>query len=82
MRARVAAELLRLGADVNAVDNIGVAALMYAVLSGDVGVIRVLLAVPGVDVNLTTVDGRTALSWARGKRHAAVVALLEAAGAR
>ena len=81
--AATAAELLRVGADVNAVCNDGWSALMEAAIDGYVDVVRVLLAVPGVDVNLTNARGDTALSMARRTGcHAAVVALLEAAGAR
>ena len=53
---------------------------MFAAIKGYLDVVRVLLAAPGVDVNLALYEVRcTALSMARG--HAAIVALLEAAGA-
>ena len=50
-------------------------ALIYAAMPGQVDVVRVLLAAPGVDVNLAAEDGFTALSAARANGHAAVVAL-------
>ena len=76
-----AAALLRVGADVNAQCDEGWSALMYAAYSGYVDAVRVLLAAPGVGVNLADVNGLTALSLARAEGRAAV-ALLEAAGAR
>ena len=80
--AATAAELLRVGADVNARNYAGTSALMWAVTDDRIDAVRLLLAAPGVDVNVTNVNGRTALSVARDKGRAAVVALLEAAGAR
>ena len=79
--AATVAELLRLGADVNAVDNGGWSSLLLAAYGGHADAVCVLLAAPGVDVYLINADGRTALSLARTERRAAVVALLEAAGA-
>ena len=73
---------MRLGADVNAQDRQGASALFVAVLYDRVDTVRVLLAAPGIDVNLAKANGRAALSWARGMRRATIVALLEAAGAR
>ena len=81
--AATAAELLRFGANVNAQKNGGGRSpLMHAACNGHIDAVRVLLAVPGVDVNLVTARGVTALSWARVYRRDAIVALLEAAGAR
>ena len=77
-----AAELVRLGADINAVDNAGWSALMHAAYGGHIDAVRMLLAAPGVNFNLSDADGRTALSVARSNGRGAVVALLEAASAR
>ena len=76
------AALLRLGADVNALSSCGRSALMYAAEAYRADIVRVLLATSGVDVNVVSEQG-TALRLARGvgPRAAAVVALLEAAGA-
>ena len=81
----IATELLRLGvgADVNAQTTATrMSALMFAAYGGYVDVVRVVLAAPGVDVHLVDAFGHTALSEARLRRHDAVVAALEAAGAR
>ena len=75
--AATAAELLRLGADVNAQNNVGRSALMWAAVDGHAAAVRVLLAVPGIDI----INGLTALSWARSNGHAAAITLLEASGA-
>ena len=50
--------------------------------SGHVETVRVLLAEPGVDVDLANTGGDTAMSLARTNRDAAVVAMLEGADAR
>lgn len=48
------AELFRHGADPNASTASGITALMVAAYHGDTGVLAVLLAQPGIDVNLAT----------------------------
>ena len=78
--AATAAEFLRLGADVNAQDSRDDTSLTLAVWGAHTDVVRVLLAAPGVDVNAVA-NGHTALSLARTLGQAAIVALLEAAGA-
>ena len=76
------AELLRLGADVNAVGNGSWSALVHAAYGGNVDAVRMLLAAPGVNINFSDASGNTTLSIARSYGRGAVVALLEAAGAR
>lgn len=85
--AATAAELLRLGADVNAQNfNGGTSALMLAASVRQADAVRVLLGVPGIDINLVDAGGRTALATSRPVTmfpdNSAVIALLEAAGAR
>ena len=75
------AELLRLGADVNAQNLDGMTALMYAAYNGSFDAARVLLAAPGVDAGRTDVGGSTALTWARARGSDDVAALLAAVGA-
>jgi ankyrin repeat protein len=48
------AELFRQGADPNASTASGVTALMAAAYHGDIGVLRVLVSQPGIDINRTT----------------------------
>lgn len=79
--AESAAELVRVGADVNAQDRDGWSPLVLASFSGKVDVVRVLLATPGIDVNLATGAGRTALWWARDRGRAEIASLLEGKGA-
>ena len=69
-------ELLRQGADVNEMDARSCTALLLASGKGDVGVVRLLLGVPGTDVDLVDNMGDTALMRASGNGHAEVVALL------
>jgi len=80
--AATVAELLRLGADVNAQTRDGFSSLMLAAWKGNIEIVRVLLAVPGVDIDAVAANGRTtALSMAHARGHAAIVTLLVAAGA-
>ena len=80
--AAAAAVLLRLGADVNAQACDGGSALIRAATFGHIDADRMLLSAPGVGLNFATADGSTALSHARARGDAAIVALLEAVGAR
>lgn len=80
--AAAADSLLRLGANVNARDHEGVTALMEASFGGHVDVVRVLLAAPGVDVNVNCLAGESALSVAREALEDDVVDMLVAAGAQ
>ena len=67
------------GAGINLKDSGGWTALFLASYYGREAVVRLLLE-RGADVTLLA-NGHTALSWARFRNHAAVVALLEAHGA-
>lgn len=78
--AGTAAELLRLGVDPNAPD--GDAPLVLAAALGDVDIVRVFLERIQHRRQYFYDDGGTALSVARAEGRAAVVALLEAAGAQ
>ena len=72
-RTEIAAELLRRGANCNAVDFAGRTALMGACYEGRDDILRLLLGAAGVGagarapalaVNLCDTEGRTALAWA------------------
>jgi hypothetical protein len=77
----MAVTLIRLGADVNAVDgNDGDTPLIRAARSGDADVVRILLA-SGANVHVQTSSGVTALGEATGGGHEEVVTLLRLAGA-
>jgi len=69
--------LLAGGANVNAVQDGGYTALHSAAFNGNEEIIELLLS-HGADVARTTDEGKTALMLATEKRHAPVVALLEA----
>ena len=68
------------------VNHVGLTALMEAVVLGDGGsnhteIVRLLVAA-GANVNIPDRDGVTALAHARQRGYAAMVRILEAAGAR
>lgn len=83
----VVAELLNhTDVDVNHVNNLGWTALLEAVILGDGGpqrteVVRLLIEA-GADVNLPDGQGVTPLAHARQRGYTAMIALLEAAGAK
>ena len=54
----------------------GWTALFWAATNGHTGIVRALLAAPGLDVNATVGDGRTALIAAADKGHAETVKLI------
>ncbi|MBI4654475.1 MAG: ankyrin repeat domain-containing protein [Nitrospirae bacterium] len=68
------------GADINAKDNDGFTALMFASYSGHTDIVEVLLA-KGADVNAESNDGLTALMSASSKGHTDIVEVLLAKGA-
>ena len=81
--ADIVIALLESGADLNVQDKQGWSALMAAACLGNLEVVRILLAAPGVALDLTTIDGvTTALRAASKEGYAAVVAALIVAGAR
>ena len=76
-----AAFLIASGADVNAQEPNGWAALMFAAMHGDAASVRNLIEA-GADVNVKTADGETPLHRAAALGREEVVGLLKAAGAR
>jgi ankyrin repeat protein len=72
--------LLTAGADVNARNNTGGTALMYAALSGDAPTVRLLLQ-KGAEVNAAATNGWTALMIASVGDYESVVQALVEAGA-
>jgi ankyrin repeat protein len=84
--AAVVRELIRAGAPLDHVNNLGWTALIEAIVLGDGGpghteTLRALLEA-GASPNLPDARGRTPLSLARARGHRAMVRLLEQAGAR
>ena len=74
--------LLEEGADVNAKDIFDRTALMTAARTGNTAIVELLLAVPGIDVNVVEKpppvgDGNTALIKAARRGHTAVVRAIE-----
>lgn len=78
--ARVA-ELINKGADINAKDNDGKTALIYAADKGHTE-IATLLIDKGANVNAKSNGGKTALMLARAIGHEDIVQLLKAHGAK
>ena len=79
--AVVRALIARAGADdVNRVDRAGRTALVHACAAGHAACARALLGAPGVDVNLPTRQGDTALMCAAEKGHLDVIELLAVPG--
>ncbi|EAU90013.1 ankyrin repeat domain-containing protein 28 [Coprinopsis cinerea okayama7 len=68
------------GVDINAKDCGGRTALMYAVESGQVEVVRELLKAKGLQVNQADSDGMTALMYASQEAYSEIVQLLLAVG--
>ena len=84
--AEVVRTLIRAGAPLDHVNNLGWTALIESIVLGDGGLrhtetLRALVEA-GATVNLADRAGRTPLSLARERRYDAMVALLERAGAR
>ncbi len=72
--------LLGLGADVNARDDKGATALMWACALGHTGVVKILLN-QKADVHAKDEKGATALMWAAARGHTGVVKILLSHGA-
>ena len=64
------------GADINARDNYGWTALIYAAINGYTEIARLLLSA-GADVNIKANDGNTALMEAKNYNHPEIVKLLK-----
>ena len=84
--ARVVRTLIRGGAPLDHVNNLGWTALIESIVLGDGGArhtdtLRALVDA-GANVNLADRDGRTPLTLAQGRGYADMVALLLKAGAR
>jgi ankyrin repeat protein len=62
-------QLLDKGANVNAQNNKGWTALMFAVSMGDEDTMRVLLAAKRIDANLTDAEGKTVLMQAASENN-------------
>jgi ankyrin repeat protein len=73
-------ELIFQSVDLNAQQNNGFTALMYAAARGNLDILQILLAA-GADVNIKERSGATALSQAAAWEHLEIVSLLLSAGA-
>jgi ankyrin repeat protein len=73
--------LLEEGANINAKDEDGFAALHYATLEGHPDIVEILLE-NGADVNAKTKNGRTVLQFVESEGSTGIVQLLKDAGAR
>lgn len=77
----VASLLIEAKYEINAVDDDGWTALNRAALSGQVGMVTLLLAVEQVDINLTASDGWTPIRSATSASNSQIVQMLIQAGA-
>lgn len=84
--AEVVRELIRAGAPLDHVNNLGWTALIESIVLGDGGPRHtdtlIALIEAGANVNLPDREGRTPLALAQARGHAAMVARLRQAGAR
>jgi ankyrin repeat protein len=84
--AAVVAELIRAGAPLDHVNNLGWTALIESIVLGNGGprhtATLAALVTAGADVNLADRNGQTPLALARGRRYGEMVVILERAGAR
>jgi len=84
--ADVVRTLIRAGAPLDHVNNLGWTALIESIVLGDGGPRHTdtltALVTAGADVNLADRDGRTPLALARARGHDAMARVLEQAGAR
>ena len=82
----VVRELIRAGAPLDHVNNLGWTALIESIVLGDGGPRHVdtlrALVEAGANVNLADRGGTTPLALARGRGYREMVAILEHAGAR
>lgn len=84
--AEVVRMLIRAGAPLNHVNNLGWTALIESIVLGDGGARHTdtlkALVEAGADVNLADRNGQSPLALARSRRYAQMVKILEAGGAR
>lgn len=77
----VVEQLIQAGADVNAIDQVGMTALIYAARGGHLEIAKKLLEVPDIEVNFEDVVGFAALDYARQQRNQEMADLLREHGA-
>ncbi len=74
--------VLTLNPDVNATDESGNSALIWAAYNGSAELVRLLVAVNGINLNYVDSDGKSALRWAEDKGHTECAQVLRDAGAQ
>jgi ankyrin repeat protein len=83
---QVVAELIKAGAPLDHVNNLGWTALIESIVLGNGGPRHIAtlahLVQAGADVNLADRNGQTPLALARGRGYREMIAILEKAGAR
>ena len=74
--------VLSLTPDVNATDESGNSALIWAAYNGSAELVRLLVAVDGINLDYVDSDGKSALRWAEDRGHTECAQILREAGAQ
>ncbi len=74
--------VLRLNPDVNTTDESGNSALTWAAYNGSAELVRLLVAVDGINLDYVDSDGKSPLRWAEDRGHTECAQILREAGAQ
>ena len=74
--------VLGLTPDVNTTDESGNSALIWAAYNGSAELVRLLVAVDGINLDYVDSDGKSALRWAEDRGHTECAQILREAGAQ
>ncbi len=74
--------VLSLNPDVNTTDESGNSALIWAAYNGSAELVRLLVAVDGINLDYVDSDGKSPLRWAEDRGHSECAQILREAGAQ